>query len=332
MLTVGGFPLVLDTTRAAAPGWSTPATATSTSTCSRFFASAPLGMNHPALADDPDVPGRAGRGRRQQAGQLRHLHRRTAREFVETFARVLGDPALPHLFFIEGGALAVENALKVAFDWKSRRNEAHGRSPRPRHQGAAPAQGLPRPQRLHPVADQHRPGQDRPLPQVRLAAHRRAGRRFPLDEHRRRGRGRRGAAPASRRARRSRRTRTTSPASSPSRSRARAATTTCGPEFLQADAGSCATSTTRCSSSTRCRPACGLTGTPWAYQQLGLRARHRRVRQEGAGLRHHGRRPRRRGARQRLPRRRPDQLHLGRRPHRHGALAAACSRSSSGTA
>ncbi|MFC7719747.1 L-lysine 6-transaminase [Nonomuraea recticatena] len=49
--------------------------------------------------------------------------------FVETFSRVLGDPALPHLFFVEGGALAVENALKTAFDWKSRRNEAAGRSP-----------------------------------------------------------------------------------------------------------------------------------------------------------------------------------------------------------
>jgi L-lysine 6-transaminase len=49
--------------------------------------------------------------------------------FVETFARVLGDPALPHLFFIDGGALAVENALKIAFDWKSRWNEAHGIDP-----------------------------------------------------------------------------------------------------------------------------------------------------------------------------------------------------------
>src|SRR3712207_6836956 len=38
----------------------------------------------------------------------------------------MGDPGLPHLFFVEGGALAVENALKVAFDWKSRRNEAAG--------------------------------------------------------------------------------------------------------------------------------------------------------------------------------------------------------------
>ena len=48
-------------------------------------------------------------------------------EFVATFGRVLGDPALPHLFFVEGGALAVENALKVAFDWKRRNNEAAGR-------------------------------------------------------------------------------------------------------------------------------------------------------------------------------------------------------------
>ena len=59
--------------------------------------------------------------------------------FVETFARVLGDPALPHLFFIDGGALAVENALKIAFDWKSRWNEAHGIDAEPRHEGAAPA-------------------------------------------------------------------------------------------------------------------------------------------------------------------------------------------------
>ena len=50
-------------------------------------------------------------------------------DFADTFARVLGDPALPHLFFIEGGALAVENALKCAFDWKSRHNEMQGRSP-----------------------------------------------------------------------------------------------------------------------------------------------------------------------------------------------------------
>jgi L-lysine 6-transaminase len=33
---------------------------------------------------------------------------------------------LPHLFLIEGGALAVENTLKAAFDWKVRKNFAKG--------------------------------------------------------------------------------------------------------------------------------------------------------------------------------------------------------------
>jgi len=42
----------------------------------------------------------------------------------------MGEMAVPegytHMFFVEGGALAVENALKVAFDWKVRRNRAKG--------------------------------------------------------------------------------------------------------------------------------------------------------------------------------------------------------------
>jgi L-lysine 6-transaminase len=47
-----------------------------------------------------------------------------------------------HLFFIEGGTLAVENALKVAFDWKSRKNEAHGRRPGARDEGHAPREAF----------------------------------------------------------------------------------------------------------------------------------------------------------------------------------------------
>jgi L-lysine 6-transaminase len=93
-----------------------------------FFASAPLGANPPGLVDDPafmrllaDV---AANKPANPDTYTTHLA-----EFVETFSRVLGDPALPHLFFVEGGALAVENALKTAFDWKSRRNEEAGRSP-----------------------------------------------------------------------------------------------------------------------------------------------------------------------------------------------------------
>jgi L-lysine 6-transaminase len=92
-----------------------------------FFASSALGMNHPALTSDE--------ARREFAAVAVNkpsnsdIYTVPMARFVETFARVLGDPALPHLFFIDGGTLAVENALKVAFDWKSRRNEAAGRDP-----------------------------------------------------------------------------------------------------------------------------------------------------------------------------------------------------------
>src|SRR5262245_5057160 len=50
--------------------------------------------------------------------------------FVDTFDRVAGLPPLQRYFFIDGGALAVENALKAAMDWKVRRNLAAGRGER----------------------------------------------------------------------------------------------------------------------------------------------------------------------------------------------------------
>src|SRR5919197_4974005 len=92
-----------------------------------FFASSALGLNHPGLTSDE--------ARREFAAVAANkpsnsdIYSVPMARFVETFARVLGDPALPHLFFIDGGALAVENALKAAFDWKSRRNEARGLDP-----------------------------------------------------------------------------------------------------------------------------------------------------------------------------------------------------------
>jgi L-lysine 6-transaminase len=124
-LLVDGFDLVLDLDASAGSQLVDARTGTVYLDLFTFFASSALGMNHPALAED--------------AGFLRELATVAVNKpsnsdvytvpmarFVETFARVLGDPALPHLFFVDGGALAVENALKVAFDWKSRWNEAHG--------------------------------------------------------------------------------------------------------------------------------------------------------------------------------------------------------------
>jgi L-lysine 6-transaminase len=47
-------------------------------------------------------------------------------QFVDAFGRHAMPPYMKYAFFIEGGALGVENALKTAFDWKVRRNQAKG--------------------------------------------------------------------------------------------------------------------------------------------------------------------------------------------------------------
>jgi L-lysine 6-transaminase len=91
-----------------------------------FFASSALGMNHPALADDEEFRSELTTAALNKPSNSDVYTVEMAR-FVDTFARVLGDPALPHLFFIDSGGLAVENALKAAFDWKSRHNEMQGR-------------------------------------------------------------------------------------------------------------------------------------------------------------------------------------------------------------
>ena len=65
------------------------------------FASAPLGANPPGIVDDPGFMALLAR---VAVGKLANPDMYTTHlaEFVETFARVLGDPALPHLFFVEG--------------------------------------------------------------------------------------------------------------------------------------------------------------------------------------------------------------------------------------
>ena len=93
-----------------------------------FYASSPLGMNHPALTGDPAFLRRLTEVALNKPANS-DVYTTHLADFVESFERVLGDPGLPYLFLVEGGALAVENALKTAFDWKRRHNAAHGRNP-----------------------------------------------------------------------------------------------------------------------------------------------------------------------------------------------------------
>src|SRR5215471_1591489 len=93
-----------------------------------FFASSPLGINPPGVTGDPEFMALLAEAAANKPTNP-DIYTSHYADFVDTFARVMGDPALPHMFFVEGGALAVENALKCAFDWKSRRNETAGRPP-----------------------------------------------------------------------------------------------------------------------------------------------------------------------------------------------------------
>ena len=128
-LLVDGFDLVLDLASSQGSRLVDARDGTSYLDLFTFFASSALGMNHPAIVDDPVFTADLLEAARNKPSNS-DVYTVAMARFVQTFARVLGDPALPHLFFVEGGALAVENALKVAFDWKSRWNQSHGRDPR----------------------------------------------------------------------------------------------------------------------------------------------------------------------------------------------------------
>lgn len=123
-----GFPFVLDTAKSHGSWLVDEVTGQEYLDLYTFFASSPLGFNPPGLVEDESFLRLLAEVGASKPANF-DVYTTHLAEFVDTFARVLGDPELPHLFFIEGGALAVENALKAAFDWKSRRNESAGRSP-----------------------------------------------------------------------------------------------------------------------------------------------------------------------------------------------------------
>ncbi len=89
-----------------------------------FFASNPLGMNHPRLAND-EFRNKIGRIAINKPSNS-DVYTEEMAEFVDNFDRVGIPDYLPYSFFISGGALAVENALKVAFDWKVQKNFEKG--------------------------------------------------------------------------------------------------------------------------------------------------------------------------------------------------------------
>ncbi len=89
-----------------------------------FYAAMPLGLNHPKMKTDEVIRhlGHVALNKPTNSD----IYTTVMAEFVETFARVAIPDSLPYLFLVEGGAVAVENLLKMAFDWKVRKNFKKG--------------------------------------------------------------------------------------------------------------------------------------------------------------------------------------------------------------
>ncbi|MCB0711231.1 MAG: L-lysine 6-transaminase [Ignavibacteriae bacterium] len=90
-----------------------------------FFASNPIGMNHPKLNNEEFIKkiGRVALSKPSNSD----IYTVEMAEFVQTFFEVAVPDHFKYAFFIAGGALAVENALKTAIDWKVRKNIKAGK-------------------------------------------------------------------------------------------------------------------------------------------------------------------------------------------------------------
>lgn len=89
-----------------------------------FVASSPVGMNHPKMTS-PEFLEKLGYVAVNKPSNS-DIYTAEQADFLEVFERVAMPKYLPHVFFVEGGSLGVENALKAAFDWKIRKNFARG--------------------------------------------------------------------------------------------------------------------------------------------------------------------------------------------------------------
>ena len=86
------------------------------------FASLPLGWNHPDLVAAKDELARVSVNKVANSD----LYTEAMAESVDAFGTIAAPSYLPQHFFVSGGALAVENTMKAAMDWKSHQREAKG--------------------------------------------------------------------------------------------------------------------------------------------------------------------------------------------------------------
>ena len=87
-----------------------------------MYASGCIGYNHPKILENKDLLANVSLFK----PTLSDIYTTEYADFLDVFNDVAIPDYLKNTFFIEGGGLAVENALKVAFDWKVRKNLSKG--------------------------------------------------------------------------------------------------------------------------------------------------------------------------------------------------------------
>jgi L-lysine 6-transaminase len=98
-----------------------------------FVASAPIGANHPAIWNDKVFLDKLLYAAIVNPSNS-DIYSVEMAEFVETFRQLAMPKGMKYTFWIAGGALAVENAIKAAFDWKVKKNFRKGYKTEKGHQ------------------------------------------------------------------------------------------------------------------------------------------------------------------------------------------------------
>ena len=127
-ILIDGFKLVFDPQKSRGSRFVDAATGRTLIDLYGFYASQPIGFNHPWF-ERTDVQTDLLAAAKVKVANA-DVYTTQYATFVNTFSRIMGMPPLERYFFIEGGALAVENALKAAMDWRVRKNLAAGRGER----------------------------------------------------------------------------------------------------------------------------------------------------------------------------------------------------------
>jgi L-lysine 6-transaminase len=97
-----------------------------------YVASNPIGMNHPKMLD-PEFVNFIGHIALNKPSNS-DVYSTQIAEFVDTFFSIAVPSYFKYSFFVEGGALGVENAIKTAFDWKVKKNFRKGYKTEKGHQ------------------------------------------------------------------------------------------------------------------------------------------------------------------------------------------------------